>query len=351
MDKFLDVEKNKQNNKSKLMDSKSDFPQKKDKLSTIILENNKEEENIIKDKLNNKKNINKINNLNNNKIDEKNKNDKRENTISYISNPLKDSKYKIDNIQEDLNNNKLFDTIKNDNSQFNYDINRETNYSTITTQDNKRNNNQIKRIANNNIKKIPRNKNIKKLSGLNNLNLIKKNKEKSIKKKEIKINNDENKQLNCNDNNKDNCNLNKININEINNLFNENNIDNNETHNDKVIKNDLFDEENLNELPKDYDENFNDLYTLIKQIKFRNVILNIEGIFTTEGKEYMKYKDKFDKVYDTLFIKKKNSFSNYSVKTKKFFEATSNTKTNYSSSKKHNDIRPNAIFEDLKFEN
>ena len=39
-------------------------------------------------------------------------------------------------------------------------------------------------------------------------------------------------------------------------------------------------------------------------------------------------------------------------KKKKFFEATVNTKTNYSfSSKKNNDIRPNTIFEDLKFEN
>ena len=377
LDKFFDVDKNKQDNKSKLKDSNSNISQINDKLSTRKSQYNKEEKHIIKDKLKNKKSLDNRNNIFI-KIDEINKNDKIENTISFISNPLKDSKYKIDSIQEDLNNNnKLFEINKNNNSQINYDINRETNYSTITTQDNIRNtDHHVKSIINDNKKQIiPKNRNIQKLSDLNNLNLIKNshnsNKEKNNKNKEINknfIDNEENKKLNCNDNNKndkDKFYLNKLNNNEQFNktlikkiTFDDNNkllkkdlyVEKNLVDND-IIKNDLFNEDNLDELPKDYDENFNDLYSLIKQIKFRNIIINIEGIFTTEGKDYMNYRYKFDKMYDNLFIKKKNSFSNHSIKTKKFFEATSNTKTNYSSSKKHNDIRPNAIFEDLKFEN
>jgi hypothetical protein len=104
------------------------------------------------------------------------------------------------------------------------------------------------------------------------------------------------------------------------------------------ISNDLFDEDNLSELPEDYDENFNDLYSIINKMNYGNVLVCVEGLFTPEGRTYKKYKDKFDKLYNKLFYKKGNSFTNSNNKPKKIVEGTSvasNAKTNSSSSKKN----------------
>ena len=106
---------------------------------------------------------------------------------------------------------------------------------------------------------------------------------------------------------------------------------------DNKIVNDLFIEENLDDFPEDYDEDFNDLYSIINKINFGRVLVGVEGFFTSEGKSYKKYKDKFDKLYDKLYMKKRNSNSNSNAKKKNVMEIASmasNTKTNYSSSKK-----------------
>ena len=107
---------------------------------------------------------------------------------------------------------------------------------------------------------------------------------------------------------------------------------------DNKIHNALFDEDNLDELPEDYDENFNDLYSIINKMNFSNVLVCVEGLFTPEGRTYKKYRDKFDKFYENLYNKKGNSFANSNMKPKKRIEGlsvTSNTKTDSSSSKKN----------------
>ena len=107
---------------------------------------------------------------------------------------------------------------------------------------------------------------------------------------------------------------------------------------DNKINNALFDDENMADLPEDYDEDFNDLYSIINKMNFSNVLVCVEGLFTPEGRTYTKYKDKFDKFYENLFNKKGNSFVNSNMKPKKRIEGlsvTSNTKTNSSSSKKN----------------
>ena len=150
--------------------------------------------------------------------------------------------------------------------------------------------------------------------------------------------------------------INKIDINLDEDKNNENNnekiikeeqMEDNEQLNNKLInkeiKNNLFDEENLEDLPEDYDENFDDLYSIINKIKFGNVLVCVEGLFTPEGKTYLKYKDTFDKFYDKLYNKKKNSFSNSNYKQKRIIEVASNAKTTSSSSKK-NIVSPNIIY-------
>ena len=105
-----------------------------------------------------------------------------------------------------------------------------------------------------------------------------------------------------------------------------------------TITNNLFDEDNLAELPEDYDENFNDLYSIINKMNFGSVLTCVEGLFTPEGRTYKKFKDKFDKFYEKTYSKKVNSFANSNMKPNKRIEGlsvTSNTKTESSSSKKN----------------
>ena len=121
-----------------------------------------------------------------------------------------------------------------------------------------------------------------------------------------------------------------------------NNLNNAEKKNEKKIsenkiENSLFNEDNLNELPPDYDENFNDLYAIVTKINFGNVLASSENFFTPEGKKYSVYKDKFDTFYDKCYSKRGNNYSNSNNKPRKILETihmTSNTKTNSSSSKK-----------------
>ena len=338
--KFLKGVKTKPNNKGKLIvgrkslsikkiskENNSDFfiSQLNDKITNILLKN-KEEENI---NIKNNYNTNNNNNIQNKneEIIEKNENDNDDNNKNS----------KNENIENDLisdiyhnNNNK---NTKNKNDKCIFDFNCHSNNSTTNNINNKNDysiDNMPGPININNKLNLQRKKSIdNELQNITDLNNSNPN---------ININNiinEKNKQENeIIKNKKDknstiiNTDINKIKIikKETQKLINNN------------IKNTLFDEENLDELPEDYDENFNDLYSIINKINFGSVLVCVEGLFTPEGRTYKKYRDKFDKFYDKLFVKKGNSFSNSNNKPKKIVEVaglTSNTKTNSSSSKKN----------------
>ena len=342
--KFLKGVKTKPNNKGKLIvgrkslsikkiskENNSDFfiSQLNDKITNILLKN-KEEENI---------NINNYNTNNNNNIQNKNEEiiEKNENENDNDNdNDDNNKNSKNENIENDLisdiyhNNNK---NNKNKNDKCIFDFNCHSNNSTTNNINNKNDysiDNMPGPININNKINLQRKKSIdNELQNITDLNNSNPN---------ININNiinEKNKQENeIIKNKKDknatiiNTDINKIKIikKETQKLINNN------------IKNTLFDEENLDELPEDYDENFNDLYSIINKINFGSVLVCVEGLFTPEGRTYKKYRDKFDKFYDKLFIKKGNSFSNSNNKPKKIVEVaglTSNTKTNSSSSKKN----------------
>lgn len=100
------------------------------------------------------------------------------------------------------------------------------------------------------------------------------------------------------------------------------------------VKNDLFDEENLEPIKKDYDDEFTDIYSVVKKINFGSVLVRAQGIFTSDGNIYQSYKENFDKNFEKL---NKKIYLNSNNKQKKIVEAirwTSNAKTNSSSSKK-----------------
>ena len=354
-------------------ENNSDFSvsQINDKFSKKILKN--EEENDIGSYANNNnKNIDKItqeevktelnkeekNNYNNNDIGIDNNILIDTNYISNVEN--KDIINRISSVQnKEISQNKM---IKDENNSSNY---YKINYKTNTNTTNGTNNNHSGYIKNeyskDNIPDLIKESKafIKNKENINNININKNinnqpnaikhniNKEEIIKENSNETENNKEKNINnyiLNDSNKKNCfeeledrRKSKIDIIKDNKL----NLKQNK------ITNSLFDEDNLDELPEDYDENFNDLYSIINKMTFGNILVVVEGLFTPEGKSYKKFREKFDKNYDKLFNKKRNSFANSNNKQNKMTEGialTSNTKTNSSSSKK--DIA-NIIYNDL----
>ena len=388
--KFLEDVKNKQNNKMVMgrkslsikrmtKENNSDFSlsQLNDKFTQKILKNNEEGNDIGNFVINNKQNINKTLQEEikiKNRIDE----EKSENNkINDIDNILIDTNY-ISNMQNKANANRISSVptnVINDICQNNENIainsNGNINYNKVnynanayTTNNNYYGKNKsdysidnIPDLSNNNLNNKEYLKNKENINDINinkvNDNDLNNNKivlNKNIKneninsKKQYTYNNDisseNNKNISVDTNISKNNDI-KFDNNTNININNKNIIEN-------TINNNLFDEDNLNELPEDYDENFNDLYSIINKMNFGNVLVCVEGLFTPDGRTYKKYKEKFDKFYDKLYSNKKgNSFANSNNKPKKVMEGislTSNTKTNSSSSKK-NIINP--MYNDL----
>ena len=348
-------------------ENNSDFSvsQINDKITKKILKN--EEENDIGNYANNNnQNIDKISQEEmKTELNKEEKNINNNNDIGIDNNILIDTNY-ISNVENkdiinrisSVQNNEITQNkmVKDENNNMNY---YKINYKTNTT-----NNNYCGYIKNEYSKDnisdlINENKAyIKNKENINNINISKNiNNQSSVIKHNL--NNEEIIRENSNEaeNNKEK-NINNYILNESNknNCFEEcdrrkSKIDN--INDDKLdlkknkIANSLFDEDNLEELPEDYDENFNDLYSIINKMTFGNILVVVEGLFTPEGKSYKKYKEKFDKNYDKQYNKKRNSFANSNNKQNRMTEGialTSNTKTNSSSSKK--DIG-NTIYNDL----
>jgi len=293
----------------------------------IVYDDNKkviDNKRIENEKNDGKKSDTKLNSDNNLEINKKEVKNKDPNGPINLLNDICNNNYK--------KNNKKNNFISNNNSTINNYINNKYDYST----------DNIPEPINNIAKKNDIKDNIQNITDFNNSNIknniIEENDDKIINDKnndEIEIENDKKDDLDKEDF-----------INYDKNILDNKNYDNKDDNNKLInnIKNILFDEDNLDELPDDYDENFNDLYSIINKMNFGNVLVCVEGLFTPEGRTYKKYKDKFDKLYDKAFFKKGNSFSNSNNKPKKIIEvATSNAKTNSSSSKKKNIVSPNLM--------
>ena len=105
----------------------------------------------------------------------------------------------------------------------------------------------------------------------------------------------------------------------------------------QIIENNLFDEDNLNELPDDLDDKFDDLNAIINKIDFGIVFVGAESIFSLESKSYKKFLEKFDILFGGKIFKRYNSNIYSSCKPKKIMDkavGSSNSKTNPSTSKK-----------------
>ena len=107
-----------------------------------------------------------------------------------------------------------------------------------------------------------------------------------------------------------------------------------ETNNNNIeIKNSLFDNENLEELPQNYDEKFNDLYAVVHKINFGSVLIGAESLFSSDSQKYKEFQYNFD----LAFIKKYNK-PNMEENKGKYLKKINNscsTKTDFSSSNKN----------------
>ena len=323
--------------------------QTNDILTQKISKNNDQTNQLNSNNLNKNKKV-----IDNKKIEKEKNNDKKGDIKLYIDNNLEINKKEVKNkdpncpinLLNDICNNNYKKTnkknnfISNNNSNTNNYINNKYEYST----------DNIPEPINNITKKNEIKYSIQNITDFNNSNIKNNIKEKNDDKE---INDKKNDEINMEKKNskeeiekdkKDD--LNKENFTNCDKNFLDNKNYDNKDGNDKLInniKNILFDEDNLDELPDNYDENFNDLYSIINKMNFGNVLVCVESIFTPEGKTYKKYKDKFDKSYDKAFFKKGN-FTNSNNKPKKIIEiASSNAKTNSSSSKKKNNANPNLM--------
>ena len=383
--KFLQDVKVKQNNKLVMgrksasikrvtKENNSDFSisQLNEKIAKKILKNNDEGNDIRTYIINNKKNINKTIQEEIKKeltFDEKHNINKYNDIDKINNNILIDTNY-ISNVQYKSMINRgtnipsnLINEICNNNANIgnNYNYYKLNYNGKISTTNNNygknKNDYSIDIIPNltstNNNKYLKNDENINslnlnlnKVTDINKLCLINKNNinENTKEKNLVDINVNENYDIRNDDDilskkNKNNINIinDDISIPKISKLKIDRNINDNKLIDNK-ISNNLFDEDNLNDLPEDYDENFNDLYSIINKMNFGNVLVCVEGLFTAEGRTYKKYKEKFDKFYDKQYCKKGNSFVNSNNKPKKVIEGisvTSNTKTSSSSSKKN----------------
>ena len=84
----------------------------------------------------------------------------------------------------------------------------------------------------------------------------------------------------------------------------------------KIIDNELFDKNNLLDISSDNEDKFDDLYSIIKIINFNSVLLNNEGIFSVENKDYKNYQKRFKRIFNFKMKKFKSYIKGNSESTK-----------------------------------
>ena len=99
------------------------------------------------------------------------------------------------------------------------------------------------------------------------------------------------------------------------------------------IKNILFNKENLENLPSNYDEKFDNLYDIVHRINFGSILIGAESIFSYRSKMYKEFKYN----YELLFLKKYNK-KNAEDNKDKYLKKMNNSctaQTDFSSSNKN----------------
>ena len=104
-------------------------------------------------------------------------------------------------------------------------------------------------------------------------------------------------------------------------------------NNNKEIKNKIFDDDNLENLPENYDDKFNDLYAVVHKINFGSVLIGAESLFSLNSHKYKEFQYNFDLGFIKQF-NRQNAEENKGKNLKKT-NNSSCTKTDFSSSNKN----------------
>ena len=313
------------------------------KSNSILKENSK-----IYNKLNSKSNIrncnlkntkdfiiNNFHTLNNNILNEKeiknieltlnngkNKNKKKiiKNNKNYLFNPFqkkitnnvkKENKILVssfinNNIKNKKNNNKLNKTNNTNNKKIISKASTQCKTNNTITSSNKNNVNSNFRNIRNKTISINLNKILK------DIQIEKKNYKSIIKRNQINLNNQNTTSLlEIIEKNIEKESSHKL-ITENNEEKEENSLDsflsilkdkkniinnNNHHHNNKSYINNLFDENNLYEIPENYDDKFDNLHSIVKKIPFNKVLINCGNFFSLTNKRYDTYINEFIQNY------------------------------------------------------
>ena len=90
---------------------------------------------------------------------------------------------------------------------------------------------------------------------------------------------------------------NKVNNNNLKNVNNNKNIYDNDINTKQCFFNMLFDESNLDSYCN-YDNNFNNIKSVVKKIKFNQVIVNCGNFFSKNNNKYLKYIKSFNEKFE-----------------------------------------------------
>jgi len=209
------------------------------------------------------------------------------------------------NIKDKTNNNKLNKTNNSNNTKIISKASTQCKTNNTITSSNKNN-------ANSNFRNI-RNKtisiNLNKI--LKDIQIEKKNNKTIIKRNQINLNNQNTSSLlEIIENNIEKESSHKL-IRENNEEKEDNSLDsflsrlidekniiniNNNHHNNKSYNN-LFDENNLYEIPENYDDKFDNLHSIVRKIPFNKVLINCGNFFSLTNKRYDTYINEFIKKY------------------------------------------------------
>ena len=108
-----------------------------------------------------------------------------------------------------------------------------------------------------------------------------------------------------------------------------------------IIENNLFSEKNLIDINNIEDDKFDDLYSIIKRLPFNSILLNNEGTFSLENKQYQKYSKIFNILYDKYYVKNLSTVKKINKSSKRNKNYSASTKMDTTSYKKNNYIQEN----------
>ncbi len=106
-------------------------------------------------------------------------------------------------------------------------------------------------------------------------------------------------------------------------------------NNNIEIINSLFDNDNLVIFPENYDEKFDDLYSVVRSINFGSVLIGAESLFSFNSHKYKDFQQSFDIAFNKKYNTTNKNLEENKGKYVKKINNSFSSKTDFSSSNKN----------------